>query len=170
MRKATSGHGQFFLAIAVLWTAAIVLLVRATAEPPMVQAGACQYSPCDCSTSAMGSCWTGPGGGSCCPQCNDGDASCGCSGGGWVGDCGGGSPPPPPCVGNCSGKVCGEDNGCGTACGGPTAGDGICCPQEAIGKAGYKCQDCSTCGNLKNDGLAAGCFCDNVKCAVGGRP
>jgi hypothetical protein len=148
------------------------ILVSQMASAPTVQAGACQNQPpCNCDPSPMGSPYIGPGGGLCEPKCN-GSGGCSCWAGGWFGDCGsgGGPPPPPPCVPSCVGKVCGQDNGCGTPCSGPTAGDGICCPQEQIGKAGYKCQDCSTCGNLKNDVLGAGCFCDNVACPVAGRP
>ncbi len=158
-------------AVVIFVVASAAIYSSQMANAPTVLAGACQNNPpCNCDASPMGSPYSGPGGP--CNSVCDGGGPCGCWGGHWDGPgCGGGGPPPPPpCVGSCAGKVCGEDNGCGTACGGPTAGDGVCCATEQIGKAGYICQDCSKCGNLKNDGLAAGCFCDNVACPVAGRP
>ena len=121
---------------------------------------------------------TGPNGGSCDPIClGPGYPGCGCYGGTWVGDCGGsgspppGPPPPPPCVPDCTGKVCGQTNGCPPGvCPGPTANDGVCCPQEVKGLPGYVCADCSACGNKVNDGLKVGCFCSDPNCPVGGRP
>ncbi len=161
-------ESAILVAIVIFVVASAAIFSSQMASAPTVMAGACQNSPpCNCDPSPMGSPYVGPGGGMCNSGCSGG-GPCGCWGGGWSGDCG--SPPPPPCSPSCAGKVCGEGDGCSGLCPGPTAGDGVCCPQEQIGKAGYKCQDCSACGNLKNDGLAAGCFCNNVACPVGGRP
>ncbi len=137
-------HGlvKFFLMIAFVVMGSFILGVED------VYAGACTGGDC-CNPSPMGSCYTGPGGGSCCPKCSSGGPGpdgCTCWGGGWTGDCGSPPPPPgpPPCLPSCSGKFCGQGDGCGGSCMGPTPLDGRCCPQERPGMAQYSYSDCGT--------------------------
>lgn len=131
--------------------------------PRFVQAGACTGSDC-CNPSPMGSCWTGPSGGSCCPQCSSGGPGpdgCTCWGGGWHGDCSGGGgggdpdPEPDPCAGfTCADKPCGSSQ-----CGGcPVVhGDENCCASERPGGSDEFYDDCGTeCDGATWDGFAVG--------------